>query len=180
MDDSLGNATAPVGFVGWQLWVRWKDTQLPGGPEPERGHSPTSTSRPRPTLQRAEGVRGSRETKMRVPDPVLSGPPIRPRGPSFPTLRSSSLQLKDHKQRRTGTSPHCARVFPSELSDRRQKVDCSWVGEISVYKHGFSLHRCSLHSGLRMPAQDLSWVSLFKCPNPCKGLVSGCVHFAQY
>lgn len=34
--------------------------------------------------------------------------------------------------------------------------------------------------GLRHGAQDLIRVSLFKCPNPCKGLVSGRVHFAQY
>lgn len=49
-----------------------------------------------------------------------------------------------------------------------------------VYKHSFFLLCYLLFSQLRNRAQDLIWVSLFKCPNPCKGLVSGCVHFAQY
>lgn len=68
--------------------------------------------------------------------------------------------------------------------DSRQKVTRSQALHFLFFKLVYTCYffhlGCSLDSGLRNPAQDLMWVSLFKCPNPCKGLVSSCVHFAQY
>lgn len=73
---------------------------------------------------------------------------------------------------------------PKSDKEIRRKVGNSdavhWLPLIFVYKHSFFLLCCLLFSGLRNIAPDLIWVSLFKCPNPCKGLVSSCVHFAQY
>lgn len=111
-----------------------------------------------------------------------------PAGP-LPTRRSGWQQL--HVQSRGGSPRPLRRALsrasgcpPSPNQTKRSRGGVPDTAPrlllTFVYKHSFFLLCYLLFSRLRNRAQDLIWVSLFKCPNPCKGLVSGCVHFAQY
>lgn len=107
----------------------------------------------------------------------------------LPTRRSG--RQRPHVQSRGGSPGPLRRALiqasgcpPNRNQTKRSRGGRSdvapWLLFVRVYKQSFFLLCYLLFSRLRNIAQDLIWVSLFKCPNPCKGLVSGCVHFAQY
>lgn len=152
------------------------------GPPPE--------TLPSPLLWKAEEVTETQERQREEPPPpfcVLAqshGNPSSHSPLQSPAAQSPEPRGETHRPMTCLSPGFWLPTQPKPDKGLRRKVGSSdavhWLLLIFLYKHSFFLLCYLLFSGLRNVAQDLIGVSLFKCPNPCKGLVSGCVHFAQY
>lgn len=130
----------------------------------------------------------TRETKRGTTTPVLGVSATRPGRPApHSTLGPAAAPRAEQRGKPTSPPARPEPGFGLPTQPKPDKEKQRGVPDAAprllltlVYKHSFFLLCYLLFSRLRNRAQDLIWVSLFKCPNPCKGLVSGCVHFAQY
>lgn len=106
---------------------------------------------------------------------------------SFITFRSAAVQgqseggTQDPEMRPWPGSRRPTQPPPDKGRSRKEgALTKPSAAFIPIYQRSFFLLCCLPFSGPRHVAQGLIWVSLFKCPNPCQGLVSSCVHFALY
>lgn len=199
---------APICYLRDERFTRGTRSLLPvfaGGCSPAElggaGKHPTS-GRPQEGAAQSGGVfhgapfrgplgRGRRGSGKQRGEPLSQPSAFLPSVPASPLPTRRSGRQRPHVQSR-GESPRPLRRAliqasgcpPNRNQTKRSRGGCSdvapWLLFVRVYKQSFFLLCYLLFSRLRNIAQDLIWVSLFKCPNPCKGLVSGCVHFAQY